>query len=214
MCDWWTLCGYVDNDNALTIWTAVMAVFTGVAAVVVIASAVTAVRALKTQTAQHREVSRPVIVAELHPNAFTHDVAELRVSNYGNSLARNLRVSITFHDPPGGVRGLDDARTIIAERYAGTIPLLAPRRALSNTYFVLNHQAADGGNRYDLPDRLTVKVTYKSDASDHQFEDEFELDMAGLKGETRSGWNAGTNSDAKTTWRAIQSIAEVLDHRP
>lgn len=194
-------------QESASIWEAAAAVATVVEAVVVAVSVVVAAKALKAQQRQHADATRPVLIAELRPNPISQNAADLRVTNYGASPAREVRVEVQLGDD--GADGSPSARQFLEQRYGSPIDVIPPGGSRSNLYFI----RTDKGNHFDLPNTLTVTLRYRGDSTGVHYAEVFPLEMSqALLTETRVGWRKG-NGVADAIARALQSIAESQDRR-
>ena len=184
-------------------------VWAGVSAMASVVTAAVAAVTLNGSRRDSRDRSRPVVVARLRKGPSTsHGVVYLVVSNLGVSVAR--QVQITF-DPklPEYEMTLDGQAGVVApfirRRYEEPIAVLAPTQSLANIYY---YSGTTGGNLENVPDELTVGVSYLDDRG-RKYEDAFPLKVQDIILETQSN-PGGSNDAVKRQNVALESISWEL----
>lgn len=193
-----------DSDR-LTAWA------TAGGTVVVAVSAILAAVALRRQARDTEAATRPVLVAALRASPILHDMAQLRIENYGQSPAFDVRVTLPSDLLGIGGGSLRHLAELIVDRYARPVPLVPPRGVLANTYFWLDPDAKTGANRLPLPDELRVEITYRSGAGrrSRTYHDVFELSMAEVQAETVASPGMTTKAAVRIA-RALEAIARGI----
>jgi hypothetical protein len=168
-----------------------------VSALAALATALVAVIALASTALDSRSRTRPFVAAELLPARHSTSSVILRVTNYGPTIARNLRLEFEPQLDPLPSR---DAALSTQKRYAGVVPHLGPGQSLSNVW----QTWAAKGKVHSSPDLCTVTITYASGR--RQFVDRFTLDLETVALET-----IVVSSDSELgSLRKIAAAAESL----
>lgn len=192
-------------------WTAVTAIATAAAAVV----AIITLLALRADSADR---TRPVVVADLeHPPAVYGNMGlDLVVRNTGATAARNLRVSFepdpliideTGQEKPRDRRQADR----LVKRFSRPLSVLPARRRLRTNYFWsgTDPETGKGRNANPLPDRFTVKLSYRGRGR-KQFTDDFDLDVWDF--EDSRMYDSSSQEKLRDIHRAIMNLTHKLDH--
>src|SRR5699024_7090622 len=126
--------------------------------------------------------SRPMLAANLEPDALDSNVQHLAIGNYGRGVARGVRVefdpSPLVTDPQHEAA---DLTAYVESRYANVIATWVPVQQFRNVYMHWTKKAI--GNQLPLPDEFTVTISYRSDGG-HDYEDRFALTTEYLSGQT------------------------------
>lgn len=159
-------------DQLTAFWTALGALATLAAAVVAIFTLVALRRNSEDRT-------RPMMSAELRAVPMVEATTELVISNVGQTLAKNVKV--TF-DPPLPVMTGREAEgkltPFLQRRYEKPVPTITPGMKLYNIY-------SSGAPDEPLPDIFTITFSYENQHG-RRFQDYFVVSLGLLKMQTTS----------------------------
>lgn len=179
--------------SPVTSWTAFGAIAT-------VATAVVAIWTLLALRQDSADRTRPVMVAELRHAVLTAN-SELRVSNVGQSVARNVTVEF---DPPLPVLPEEEQAGILEpflqRRYSRVIPTFPPGFVMDNYY---QDQTEDSE---PVPGEFTVRIAY-FDVSGRRYIDEYVLSMESVR--DQSGAYPGSRGDTALQLRLAKAVEAI-----
>lgn len=183
----------------------------GLGAMAAIATAAIAVFALLRATRDSRDRTRPIVAAELRRIPYVDSSIELVIHNFGQSAARDLRV--TF-DPPIPDPPADGARYVtpfLKRRYARTIDVLTPGQELGNIYWSGRTQrdSSEYLNHEPTADQVTVHVEYRGSGR-RRYRERYFLDVDVIKTTTYAESSTSPESRLKQIGDAVKGVAREL----
>lgn len=185
------------TDVPVLTWEWLNANAAAVSALAALATAIVAVVALASTALDSRARTRPFVAAELVPAQHSTSSVMLRVTNYGPTIARDLRL---VFDPELDPQPERDAALSTQKRFARPVPHLGPGQSLNNVW----QTWAARGKIHSSPDLCTVTITYASGR--RRFTDRFVLDLDAIALET-----IAVSSDSELgSLRKIASATESL----
>ena len=127
-------------------------------------------------------------------------------------MAKNVQVSFTLAIPdPSFEKAAHSVIPYLKKRYAQPIAALAPGAELRNVYYVHKRKGGDEfANEEDVPDRITVTITYQSADGKQNYKDPYDLDVAVLNGETRVSSSRSLDRQVAEIRKSVQSIDKTL----
>lgn len=177
------------------------------ASLATVTAAVVGIWTLVSVRQDSRDRTRPVIIAELHPNVLS-DVSELIVRNAGLSVAKN--VSFTFDPPLPVLKGADAAGLLtpyLQRRYSRAIPTFGPGLTLVDVYQLSNEPFEP------VPDDFTLTIDY-DDTHGRHYTDSYELSTMTLRDHTRATPSGDDDATLKRrATRAVEAIARGVGRR-
>lgn len=191
---------------------AVVAAFIGSSAAV--AGAINTAVTLRRAANNLREQLRPVVVVELRKHPYAKGVQEIVVSNFGQTPARDLRVS--FHpeikDPDPESKDATSGTAALVRRFGRTISVLAPRAQLEQIYYDIE-LVRGGGTFMDATPELAVASVRYFGSDGHVYEDDFELDVHLVGLSTTVGSKDSPAAQQRTVADSVEKMAAILDKR-
>lgn len=180
-----------------------------IGALAAIVTAIIAVIALSSTAKDSRERSRPLVIAFFRMAKDNDGAFELVVRNYGQSGAKDLRV--TFDPSITAEAQQTDAVAMLARRYEVPIALLPPTAELTNTWWRNDHTTgqAELPNAYGTPDQVVVRVSYRGYRW-RRYSDEFPLDVNTIKLTTYSVSSTSMPSRVKSIAESLRGIEDGL----
>lgn len=165
-------------------------------------AAINAARTLKSARKDSLNRSRPYVTAELRTREYSDTTAILVVRNYGQSEARNLRV--TFDPPipdPPAAEASSSTIPYLKRRYAKAITL-TPGQELDSVYAFATPQQFP-----QPPDLVTAHLSYEG-PSGESYTSVFDLDMEVI----RTGTFVRSSTDpAVLMQKAVEYLKTVAD---
>lgn len=191
-------------------WSIVEALATVVGAGAALVAAVVAVQTLRALGQDSLDRTRPVMSVDLEPAVLSDIATDLIVSNIGQSVAKNVRV--TF-DPPlpqlEGSAASGKVTPYLQRRYADAIPTMGPGKQLRNVYAVnVPDESGRKVNDEPVPDTFNVQFEYE-DNRGRAYEDTYSLSLETLRTTTSSS-PSSTTAPEKRIARAIEAIARGI----
>lgn len=177
-----------------------------VAALSAVAASVVGIRTFQRNRRDSKSRSRPMVGAELQSIPYVDGILLLVVKNYGQAVARNVRVDF---DPPLPTDGPEDhSLPYLARRYDRTIATMMPGAEFSNVYW--------DGDEDHVPSQLTVTITSESADTNlfgrpDRYRDKFVLDVDVFMDGTSVESTATPHGQRKKLTRAVEAIAKVAD---
>lgn len=161
---------------------------------------------LRQVRADSRARSRPMMAAELRKPPYTRGIQDLVIGNYGQSLARNVKV--TFDPPipdPLPERAAQSVSPFITRRYAEPIPVATPGMQLTNIWFSGRLEDDLWVNFDPTPDQFTVTIAYDGPDDTH-YVDDFPLDVDLIRQHTYAASSEAPESRLK---EGVKSLAKI-----
>ncbi|MEU6633736.1 hypothetical protein ABZ905_36450 [Streptomyces parvus] len=170
-------------------------------------AAINGVRTLNQSRQDGMSKSRPMVAAEFEDAYPAHAVLYLVIKNHGPSVAKDVRVTFTPEIPdPAPGKAASSVVPYLKKRYANAIMTLTPGIELRNVYFVGNTDTDTVSNKEDVPDAVTVTITYRSADRKQKYTDTYELDVDVMRGGTRV---SSSNSVEWQTKEAVKTLKKM-----
>ncbi|HET9426620.1 MAG TPA: hypothetical protein VFO55_14755 [Gemmatimonadaceae bacterium] len=172
-------------NGAIGMWQWINDNGTGLGGIAAVVTAVIAVAALRSTARDSRDRSRPVVVPEFVMAENSDSTIDLRLRNYGQTVADDLRVS--FDPPLPEVPASERLVTrFLKQRYDRTIAHLSPGQEFRNIWWIGHATAGEMlRNGEPTPDRVRVTVTYKG-TTRKPYREAYTLDVEDVTLETYS----------------------------
>ncbi|MDP9954207.1 MULTISPECIES: hypothetical protein [Streptomyces] len=151
-----------------------------------------------------------MVVAEFRDAYPSRGSLYLAIRNYGPSVARDVQVTFQPELPdPLPEKAHESIIPFLKERYAAPITTLTPGTELLNVYY--SGVPGSGGkfeNWENVPEQVTVTISYTSADKRQQYEDSYALDVELLKNGTSVRSSESLESKTKEISKALQEIAK------
>ena len=177
-------------------------------------AAINGSRTLRQARRDSKARSRPMVVAELRSPPYTHGTQALVITNYGPSIARNVRVTFDPEIPdPAPEKATKSWTPFLKRRYASPISVLTPGMELDNLYFV-GRPGANGQfeNNEPTPPQVTVTISYDG-PDETPYRDTFDLDIGLLRQRTYAESSTSPEGQAKEALKLLKRIQQALVDR-
>ena len=180
-----------------------------VAATAAVAASAVGIQTLRRNKRDSQSRSRPMVGAELQPDGYAAGTVHLIIRNYGQAVARNVKV--TFEPPLPQTDGNTTMIPFIERRYANAIPTLMPGTELSNVW------PYDSDDDNGMPEKVTVIIESVSAdkglfGNPDRYRDEFILDMNVIKQRTYVSSSASPDGRLKAISESLKTIAKNSDN--
>jgi hypothetical protein len=198
-------------NGAIEIWSWINENGTGLGGIAAVVTAVIAVAALRSTARDSRDRSRPVVVPEFVMAEHSDSTIDLRVRNYGQTVADDLHV--TF-DPP--LPALPPSARLVTrflkQRYDRTIAHLSPGQELRNIWWSGEAKGDEMlTNSEPTPDRVRVTVTYRGTAR-RPYRETYTLDVEDITLETYSTSSSSFPGRLESIDKSLKSLSRAADH--
>ncbi|MBC7302706.1 MAG: hypothetical protein H5T78_17395 [Nocardia sp.] len=186
-------------------WAAPSTIWAGLGSAATLATAAIAIGTLLALKQDSRDRSRPMMMAQLQPAVLNVEHSELRVTNAGPSVAKNVRAEF---DPALPV--LDEATHAdrnafyLQRRYSKVIPTITPGMVLWNLYRKAEEPEEP------LPSSFGITFTYE-DMHGRTYVDRYDLTLETLMDETNvRPATKGEEAERRRAVKALESIARAI----
>lgn len=198
-------------NGAIEIWRWINDNGTGLGGIAAVVTAVIAVAALRSTARDSRDRSRPVVVPEFVMAENSDSTIDLRLRNYGQTVADDLRVS--FDPPLPQVLASERLVTrFLIQRYDRTIAHLSPGQEFRNIWWI---GEAKGGemlrNVEPTPDRVRVTVTNRGTVR-KPYRETYTLDVEDITLETYSTSSSSFPGRLESIDRSLKALSRAADH--
>ncbi|WP_405148884.1 hypothetical protein OG308_02445 [Nocardia salmonicida] len=190
---------------AMKKWAAPTTIWAGLGSVATLATAAIAIGTLLALKQDSRDRSRPMMVAQLQPAVLNVQHSELKVTNAGPSVAKNVRVEFDPALPVLDETTHGDRNAFyLQRRYSKVIPTVPPGMVLWNVY----RKATEPEE--PLPSSFSITFTYE-DTHGRPYVDKYDLTLETLMDETYvRPSTSGEDAERRRAVKALESIARAI----